>query len=227
MKIPLFDIDGTLVKTQSAINQDAFHFAVKKVYGVEANHQEINPEGMVDNQILVEILKLHGLTEEQVKEKIDQEIQAVSDYAKEQESNIQLDVLPGVVELLEKLKEENVPMGVLTGNVEGLAWVKLDKENLKKYITFGAFGSETYRRVELVEIARVRAEKALGKTVEKNELVLVGDTPRDIQCARDTRTSCIIVSTGFYSYEDLEKERPDLLVHSLEEKDKILKFLNN
>lgn len=228
MKIPLFDIDGTLVKTGSAINQDAFHFAVKKVYGIDAYHHEINPEGMVDNQILVEILKLHGLTEEQVREKIDKEIQAVSDYAKEQEPNIQLDVLPGVVELLEKLKEQNIPMGALTGNVEGLAWMKLHKAGLKEYIQFGAFGSQAHIRAELVEIARKNAHKTLGKEFRTGDFVIIGDTPKDIQCARDAGIGVAAIATGKFSYEELAKAKPDVLVHDLSSGgEKVLDFILN
>lgn len=227
MKIPLFDIDGTLVPAGSKINIDAFKFAVKKVYGVDADMYEIKPEGMVDRQILVEVLKLHGFTEEQVKEKIEEENNVIEDFASQHKGEINLQPLPGVLDLLKDLGQLNAHLGILSGNVEGLAWAKLENAGIKEFFKFGAFGSETYRRVELVEIARVRAEKMLDRVVQKNELVLVGDTPRDVECARDTGTSCIIVSTGFYSYEDLKKENPDLLVGSLEEKDKILKFLNN
>lgn len=227
MKIPLFDIDGTLVKTESQINQNAFHHAVKKVYGVDAYHHEINPEGMVDNQILVEILKLHGLTENQVKEKINEEILAVTDYAKEQEPNIELEILPGVLELLNALKKLSVPMGALTGNVEGLAWVKLDKSGLKEFITFGAFGNQAHVRSELVEIARQNASKKFNKEFKTTDFVIIGDTPKDIQCARDAGINVLAVSTGKYSYEDLEKENPDLLLHNLEDTEKIINFLRN
>lgn len=226
MKIPLFDIDGTLVKTGSAINQNAFHHAVKQVYGVDAYHNEINPEGMVDNQILVAILKLHGFTEEQVKEKIDQEIQAVTNYAIEQEPNIQLDVLPGVVSLLRKLREENVPMGALTGNVEGLAWMKLHKAGLKEFIQFGAFGSQAHVRAELVEIARQNAQKVLGKEFNTEDFVIIGDTPKDIQCARDAGIGVAAIATGKFSFEELSDSKPDLLVHDLEsEGQKVLDFI--
>lgn len=226
MKIPLFDIDGTLVKTGSQINQNAFHHAVKQVYGVDAYQHEINPEGMVDNQILVAILKLHGFTEDQINEKIDQEIQAVTDYARDQESHIQLDILPGVTELLKILKEQNVPMGVLTGNVEGLAWMKLHKAGLKEFIQFGAFGSQSYIRSELVEIARKNAKQALRKSFKTSDFVIIGDTPKDILCARDAGIKVIAVATGKFSYEDLEKEKPDLLLRTLEDTEKIINFLS-
>ena len=216
MKIPLFDIDGTLVKTDSPINRNVFAYAAKKVYGIDAQHTEINPEGMTDNQILTEILKLHGLIAEEVKQKITEEIQVVTDYAREHKNEIKLEILPGVKELLINLKNRKIPMGVLTGNVEGLAWTKLEKAGIKDFIDFGAFGSQAYKRVELVEIARKNAENVLRKTFQTQDFIIVGDTPRDIQCARDAGIKVIITATGIFPFEELAKEKPDLLVHTLE-----------
>ncbi len=228
MKIPLFDIDGTLVKTGSGINRDAFHYGVKKAYGIDAYHSEIDPEGMVDNQIVVEVLKLHGLTEEQILEKLPQEIQAVIEYAETNKLEIKLDVLPGVFDLLKEIKNHNTPMGVLTGNVEGLAWIKLDSVGLKDYISFGAFGSQAHVRSELVEIARENASKKFNKEYQTDDFVIIGDTPKDILCAREAGIKVIAIATGKFSYEDLQKENPDLLLESLEGNiQKVIEFLNN
>lgn len=224
MKIPLFDIDGTLVKTDSPINNDVFAYAAKKVYGIDAYHTEINPEGMTDNQILTEILILHGLTAEEVKQKITEEIQAVTDYAKEHKDEIKLEVLPGVKELLAELKNKQIPMGVLTGNVEGLAWTKLERAGIREFFDLGAFGSQAFKRVELVEIARKNAEKALNKTFQIQDFMIIGDTPRDIWCARDAGIKVVIVATGLSPFEELAEEKPDLLVQTLEDK-RVLNFI--
>lgn len=226
MKIPLFDIDGTLVKTQSPINRIVVTYAAKKIYGIDAQQTEINPEGMTDNQIIVQILKLHGLNEEEIKQKIPQEIQAVTDYVREHQNEIELEILPGAKELLANLKDKHIPIGVLTGNVEGLAWVKLEKVGIRDFFDFGAFGSQAYKRIELVEIARKNAEKALGRTFQTQDFMIVGDTPRDIQCARDACIKVVIVSTGLFSYEVLEKDKPDLLVHTLEDQ-RVFDFLTS
>jgi len=228
MKIPLFDIDGTLVKTGSGINRDAFHYAVKKIYNVDAYHSEIDPEGMVDNQIVVEVLKLHGFSEEEILSKLPQEIKAVVEYAENNKASIALEVLPGVTDLLAEIKNLSTPMGVLTGNVEGLAWIKLESVNLKDYISFGAFGSQAHVRSELVEIARVNAGKKFNKEFQTSDFVIVGDTPKDILCAREAGIKVIAIATGKFSYLDLEKENPDLLLETLEGNvEKVIEFLNN
>jgi phosphoglycolate phosphatase len=226
MKIPLFDIDGTLIKTDSPINNDVFAYAAKKVYGIDAYHTEINPEGMTDNQILTEILMLHGLTAEEVKGKITEEIQAVTDYAREHMDEIKLEVLPNVKELLKELKYKQIPMGVLTGNVEGLAWTKLERAGIRDFFDFGAFGSQAFKRVELVELVRKNAEKALNKTFQIQDFIIVGDTPRDIWCARDAGMKVVIVATGLSPFEELAEEKPDLLVRTLED-ERVLDFITS
>ena len=227
MKIPLFDIDGTLLKTQSPINRNVFAYAAKKVYGIDARQTEINPEGMTDNQIMLEVLKLHGLTEEEIKQKMPQETQAVTEYAKEHQNEIMLEILPGVKALLTNLKNKQIPLGVLTGNVEGLGWTKLERVGIKEFFDFGAFGSQAYKRIELVEIARKNAEATLGKTFQTQDFIIVGDTPRDISCAREAGIKVILVSTGVFSYKRLTEENPDLLVHTLEDPRVFDFILNN
>lgn len=228
MKIPLFDIDGTLVKSGSDINRDAFHYAVKKAYGIEAYHTEIDPEGMVDNQIVVEVLKLHGLTENEILANLPQEIEAVVEFAENNKSEIKLEVLPGVFELVKQIKNLNTPMGALTGNVEGLAWIKLESVGLKQYISFGAFGSQAHVRSELVEIARKNASKKFNKEFKTEDFVIIGDTPKDILCAREAGIKVIAIATGKFSYEKLKNENPDLLIESLEGNiERVIDFLNN
>jgi phosphoglycolate phosphatase-like HAD superfamily hydrolase len=119
-------------------------------------------------------------------------------------------------------------MGVLTGNVEGLAWVKLESVDLKKYIDFGAFGSQAHVRSELVEIARQNAQKKFNKEFKTSDFVIIGDTPKDIQCAREAGIKVIAIATGKFSYKELEKENPDLLLESLEGNiEKVIDLLNN
>lgn len=226
MKIPLFDIDGTLFKTANPVHFDAFTYAFKTVYGINANQREISPEGMLDNQIIIDVLKLHGLTEEKVKEKLKKATLAMSEYVRNNIKEKSFEPLPGVKELLKQLKIMKIPMGVLSGNVEEIAWLKIKSAGLREYFDFGAFGDSAFKRVDLVEIAKQNAEKTLGRNFKITDFIIVGDTPRDIKCAKDAGIKSIVVSTGIYSFEELVDEKPDLTVHSLEEKS-VLEFIKN
>lgn len=227
MKIPLFDIDGTLFKTANPIHIDAFTEAFKNVYRVDANQKEISPEGMLDNQIIIDVLKLHGFSEERIKEKLKTATMEMSKFVRSNLKDGLFTPLPGVKGLLKELKSKNIPLGILSGNVEDIAWSKIENAGLADYFQFGGFGDEAFKRVDLIDIARVKAEKVLNKSLEIKDFVIVGDTPKDIKCARDGGIKVIAVTTGIYSYEYLEKEKPDLLLRSMEEKAKVLDFLDN
>jgi phosphoglycolate phosphatase-like HAD superfamily hydrolase len=226
MKIPLFDIDGTLFKTRNPIHQNAFAFAFKKVYGKNAKQIEAHPEGKTDKQIILEVLKRHGVPAEEIRKKINTAMQVMAMYFSEHENQVNPEVLPGVKELLSKLKGQNIPIGVLTGNVERIGWTKIEKAGLRDFFNFGAFGDKTEKRVELVEIARQNAEIALGKTFQTQDFVIVGDTPKDIQCAKDAGIKVIIAATGIFSFDELAKEKPDLLVQTLEDQ-KVFDFITS
>lgn len=226
MKIPLFDIDGTLFKTGGQLHQDAFNHAFLNVYGVPAKQRDINPEGMTDRQVIVEVLKLRGMTPEETRLKIPKATEYMKRYFEEHKNEAKPEVLPGVRDFLTKLKAENIPMGVLTGNVEGIAWTKIERAGLRSFFDFGAFGSQSEIRAELVEIARKNAEKVLGRSFQTQDFAIVGDTPKDIKCARDTGIQVVAVATGIFSFEELVEEKPDLTVQTLEDK-RVLEFILN
>lgn len=226
MKIPLFDIDGTLFQTGNSVNNDAFSYAVNKVFGITASHLEIDSHGKINNEILIEVLKLHGLTEKEIKEQIKAYSTAIAKYAVKHKKEMNQIVLPGVKKLLRKLKMLKIPAGLLTGNVEELAWAKTEATGLRDFLEFGAFGNMAYIRSDLVEIARKNAEKALNRKYKKEDFVIIGDTPRDCDCARTAGVRVILVATGKYSFDELAAEKPDLVVRTLEDPE-VLNFLTS
>ncbi len=225
MKIPLFDIDSTLLQGGNIAHRKAFEYACKKIYRIPASESEIRSSGMIDTEILIKILGFHGLGEEKVKQKIDKAMEAMEDYYHKNKNVGKSIVLEGVTELLDELREKSVRMGVLTGNVESIGWDKLERAGIKKYFSFGAFGSLAFKRSDLVEVARKRAEKVLARPVLVSDLIIVGDSPLDIACAREAGIKVIAVGTGKFPHEKLLMHRPDLLLKSLKEKEKFINFI--
>ncbi len=226
MRIPLFDIDGTLFKTANPVHFDAFSYMFKNIYGVDANQREIKPEGMLDNQIIIDVLKLRGFSEKKVKEKLKDAATCMSDYVVRNIKKDSFIPLPGVKDLLEKLKLKKVPLGILSGNMENIAWAKIENAGLISFFNFGAFGNEAFKRVDLVEIAKNKANKIFNSHFKTDNFIIIGDTPRDIACARNAEIQVIAVSTGIYPFEELTDEKPDLMVHNLGEKS-VLEFIIN
>jgi phosphoglycolate phosphatase len=226
MRIPLFDIDWTLIEGGNKAHSLAFDFAINKVYGLhDASRSEIKTDGMIDSQILLEVLKLHDYPEEKAKEKMKEATAAMEEYYHNHLPEGKWIVLPGVAELLMKLQEMEVPCGLLTGNVESIGWHKVEEPDLKKFFSFGAFGDAAFRRVDLVEVARVRAEKVLKRAIPVSELFIVGDSPLDIACAKAAGIPVVAVAQGNFSREELQATDPDLVLDSLEDQATFLKFL--
>lgn len=225
-KIPLFDIDWTLLKggANNNIHHDAFDFALHTVYNQPtASESEAMAQGKIDTQILIEVLKLHGVSEEEAKSKMPEATKAMKDYFYAHAEEGTFEPMPGVVDLLTDLRKGSVPLGLLTGNLAEIGWEKLRRAGINDYFSFGAFGSMAFKRIDLIKIAAEEASKVLGRQVSVSELFIVGDSPLDIACARDGGIPVIAVGAGHFKSHELA--HADLTLESLEEKDKFLKFL--
>lgn len=225
-KIPLFDIDWTLLKggESNKIHHDAFDFTLHTVYNQPtASQSEVMTQGKIDTQILIEALKLHDVSEEEAKSKMAEALEAMSNYFKEHADKGTFETMPGVVELLADLKKRGLTLGLLTGNVAEIGWEKLRRAGIADYFSFGAFGSMAFKRVDLIKVAADEASKVLGRQVDVKDLFIVGDAPLDIACARDGGIPVIAVGAGHFKSHELT--HADLTLESLEERDKILSFL--
>lgn len=223
-KIPLFDIDWTLLEGSNTVHKAGFRRAFKVVYSLpSASVDEIEHHGMIDSQILMEIAKLHGVSDKEAKNKVNDAMTVVVDYFMKHVDEGKYQPMRGVVSLLKKLKNLSIPLGLLTGNIEEIGWEKVRRAGIKDFFTFGAFGSIALKRVALIPIAKKRLGKILGQEIPLERFVIVGDSPLDIACGRDGGIPVIAVGTGHYKTHELTNA--DLVVESLEEKDKLLKFL--
>lgn len=140
-------------------------------------------------------------------------------------SNVEL--LSGVTPLLESLHgDRRYLLGLLTGNIEPCARIKLGPHDLNRFFPFGAFGSDHRERNQLPPFARRRAEELMGEEVPFERMVIIGDSPRDIECARAWDIPVVAVATGGMDRHGLEEHAPDLLLESLDERERLMSFLN-
>lgn len=208
----------TLVKGGNTAHVDAYSHALRTIYGLpRARRTDIHYAGKVDRQIILETALLHGVPEHRAKALMDEAMRAMATYYAEHKDEGESCALPGVAQLLAELKGQGVPLGLLTGNVESIGWGKVEQAGLGGYFTFGAFGDAVYERVQLLTIARERAEQALHREVLPTEFVIVGDTPLDVACAKAEGVGAIAVATGQYSRHDLESTEPDVVLSTLED----------
>jgi phosphoglycolate phosphatase len=232
MKIPLFDNDLTLTRLKPGgvnAHDGAFDHAFKTVYGIDAHKSEIKTDGMIDPQIIATVLVNHGLSPEQIEVKMEEAMQDMVKFFKENCHQGEFEPLVGVKELLVVLKEQGIPVGVLTGNIEGIAEIKLTQAGIWDFIQFGAYGNlaPNRKRVELIEVAAQRAKQA-GIELAGNQLCIVGDAQLDVRTAKLGDIKSVAVATGVFSIEDLTTEGPELVVKSFADpadRDRFIKFL--
>ena len=213
----LFDIDGTLLRAGDKDHQIAFVTAMKQIYGLPATLDGVPLAGMLDSQIARLALSRHGLSDDDIDADLARMIDAMGEHYAEaiaEQSRIERR-LPGVVEIAERLRTQNFALGVLTGNARSVARVKLESTGILDYFPVGAFGDSARERGHLVQIAWNEAEAHFGLSFTAAQTVLVGDTPRDIEAARDNQAKVVAVATGRYSLDDLTAHHPDALFPDL------------
>jgi len=204
-RLVLFDIDGTLLWTDGA-GRRAIHRALIEVFG-ETGAQNHRFDGKTDPQIVRELMRDVGHDDAHIDARLQQLFNRYVQCLREElrDPAHPSKPLPGVTELLDVLAErDDVTLGLLTGNLVEGARAKLEAVGIDPDLfVVGAYGSDHELRPELPAIAQRRARELLGVDVSGPEIVVIGDTPADVQCGRDIGVRAIGVATGRYTTDDL------------------------
>ncbi len=204
----LFDIDGTLVAGATRAHRDAMHEALRTVHGVDAADglPTVDRAGKTDGQIARAILVGAGVSALSIDERADDvQDECCRAYARLCPSDLSETVIPGIPELLDVLSaREDLVLGLLTGNYEPVGRLKLARAGIGHWFAGGpgAFGSDAEDRAALPAIARRRAGST-GHPYARERTVVIGDTPRDIACARADEVLCVAVTSGPYGADQL------------------------
>ncbi len=217
----LFDIDGTLLDSGEAGTR-ALNKAFQSLFGIDDAFRGISMAGKTDTQIIKEALSLHGIDSRNgVVESV---MNRYIELLKVEIDNPRKRLKPGVKEVLHTITDLGLPMGLLTGNIEPGARIKLGAFDLNRYFPAGAFGSDHDDRDMLLPIALQRFAR-LGVEVPPQRCVIIGDTPRDVRCSKIHGGRCIAVCTGPYDADTLQDAGADLVLESLEDRERFLQFL--
>lgn len=215
-KLVLFDIDGTLVLTGGA-GVRAMTRACDEIVGSSNTLHGVAVAGRTDWIILADALDRMGRD-------LDQQLfSALRDrYVTYLREEIQVPghgvkaVMPGIQTLLDDLQARaGVYLGLLTGNFEAGARIKLEYFDLWRYFQCGAFGDDAADRNALVPFAVSRARECGVPEVAPQDILVVGDTPHDIACARAVGATPVAVATGMFTTEQLRDSGADIVFRDL------------
>ncbi|HEX2849958.1 MAG TPA: HAD hydrolase-like protein [Acidimicrobiales bacterium] len=233
-RLVLWDVDGTLVRAGVA-GRDVFETAIAHVLGRPLAGDvmpQVSMSGKTDPQIATEILALAGVARGEIDAhlppvlaRLEVELAAAADRIRAEGV-----VLPGVGELLARLHHDpDVLQSVLTGNLAPNAVVKLAAFGLDEWLQLdvGAYGSDAVDRRDLVPIAIGKVARRYGRRFAPRETWIVGDTPRDLECARAGGARCLLVGTGRYAAGDLEDLGADAVLDDLADVDRVVSLLGS
>jgi phosphoglycolate phosphatase len=212
VKILLFDIDGTLILTGGA-GGDALHTALQQEFEL-AEPNRVPLHGRTDHGIVHELLASNGIptSHEHVDRIKERYFQLLPQVLAERVGR----VLPGVIELLTTLTDErDYQRSLLTGNMAKSARMKLSHYQLEHHFEGGVFGDKHGDRRDLGRDAVAVLSEQVKDNVRPEDVVIIGDTPLDIACARAIGCPVLAVATGGVSREELASHRPDRVVDDL------------
>ena len=229
MRLVLFDIDGTLLNS-GGMGRAAMQRALGLVFGSPGN-PSYRYDGKTDKQIVRDVMRMEGHSDQHIDSRmaqlIDLYLEGLREGAKSGKFNVR--PLDGVPEILDALdNRDDVILGLLTGNVEPGARIKLKAAGIDPdRFRINAFGSDHEHRPELPAIAQKRAGETLGLEITGDRLVVIGDTPADIECGRSLGAKAIGVASGHYTVEQLQSHRPYAVFPSLAKTHQVLDTILN
>jgi len=223
----LFDVDGTLLLTDGA-GRVAIRQALEAVYGTSGVMEGYNFHGKTDPQIIMELMSSAGLEESEIRARLPGIWPVYLEFL-EQELEVRraegrITVLPGVAELVSALESRaGIVLGLLTGNIEQGAKLKLAAADVPWPFETGAFGSDSETRSEIARIAVERGRLVAGAGA--TSIVVLGDTPDDIACARAVEARALAVATGRHGVDELEEAGADAVFADFRDTESVLRCI--
>ena len=219
MRVLLFDIDGTLIRSNGS-GKASLEKALAETFKLESATADIDYGGRTDFSIVRELLDLNGVeySDENASALLESYCSLISEFLVATKAT----VLPGVVKLLNELKDmSEFSIGILTGNIKHGADVKLNSTNLASFFHFGGYGDRAELRNGIAEEALESAKEYLGDTkIEK--VFVIGDTPKDVECAKHIGAFSLAVGTGYAEKEAILASNPDIFLEDLSNTEEVI-----
>jgi phosphoglycolate phosphatase-like HAD superfamily hydrolase len=235
-RLILWDIDRTLVAcgppARRAIERAAERALAGRVAWADGEAPAVTMSGRTDPAILLDLLEHGGplADEDERDDLLDAALRHLENELAEAAGDIRLEgrVLPGVADILARVAEvDGVIQTVVTGNIRANAAVKVGVFGLDRWLDLeiGAYGSDHADRNELVPLARARAAAKHGPAWATADAWVIGDTLKDLACARAAGGRCLLVATGQYGVDELSGHGAEAVLPDLSDVDRVVALL--
>lgn len=227
-RLLMWDVDGTLVRAGD-LGALVFDVALEAVLGLRPAAR-VTMSGKTDPLIVKEYLQQLELEDDD--ETVLRVLDGIEEHLAAAAAAGQLTAgghaCPGVAEVLDELsKDDRVLSTLVTGNIVANARLKVAAWGLDPWFDMdvGAYGSDHADRNLLVPIALRRVRDAYGVYLEASDAWVIGDTPRDLECARAAGARCLLVGTGRYTAADLAALGADAVLEDLSDTAAVVEIL--
>lgn len=225
-RLLLFDIDGTLIDSHGA-GGSAILDAAEQHFGIKRDQlPPLQLAGATDPAIAMDVFDL--VKRPHTRDDVFAFLDCYLIHLKRRlhAEDFSGFTLPGVVELLETLRTHtDAHLGLLTGNVRRGAEIKLTRHGIHHHFIDGGFGCDHHDRNQLGPVALQRMQDATGMSFDAADVIVIGDTPKDIRCAAAFGAKCLAVATGQYSHAELSALDPWHCVESFADVSAIVELL--
>lgn len=215
-KLVLFDLDGTILSTMGA-GLRAMQRAGRLLFGDLFDLDGVCAGGMIDPHLFRMAFSASGHEPSG-----DLAAAFVETYASElsdelERTNDDVSILPGMTELLDAVHvAEHTALGLLTGNYTRTGPIKLAAAGLDaERFEVRVYGDDGPDRPSLVPVGMARYAERRGETIESRDVIVVGDTPKDVECAHAHGALCLAVATGPYDLDALTTAGADMVLADL------------
>ncbi len=214
IRLVLFDIDGTLVRTGGA-GVKAFGRAFANEFGLPQGTERLKFAGRTDTGLVQEFFQQNQI--EPTAQNFQRFFECYIFWLDHLLGQLDGGLCPQVREFLRDLQALPQPplLGLLTGNIRLGAEIKLRHFQLWDEFRTGGFGDDHPERNRIAAIARDRASRVLDGKLHGEQILVIGDTPLDIECARAIDAKVLAVATGGSTLEQLQTHQPDWVVSDL------------
>lgn len=215
----LWDIDRTLIYA-GGVDKQVWLDVCTELTGLPATRPPTSTSGQTDPQILLAILTTTGIGHQHASELLPRALQREAEVLAQRQTQLRQagHALPGAQQALHALDAmPGVTQCVVTGNVRPNAELKLATYGLASFIDFtiGAYGSDHADRTTLIKLAQQRAHHHHHRNGNPTDVVVIGDSPRDIQAAHAADVRVVAVATGRTPLDQLSQAHPDHLLPDL------------